>query len=101
MLKRGRAAAAEPGAGREGVKKGEAEHPGGRAAARAARDRARGSRLAQGTKGQGPSSAGLGAGGAGPAAGLRVQRHPEMGAIGGGTDAVPTPGPAGDVAIQC
>lgn len=33
MLKRGRAAAAQPGAGREGVKKGEAEHPGGRAAA--------------------------------------------------------------------
>lgn len=32
-MKRGRAAAAQPGAGREGVKKGEAEHPGGRATA--------------------------------------------------------------------
>lgn len=31
-MKRGRVAAAQPGTGREGVKKGEAEHPGGKAA---------------------------------------------------------------------
>ena len=63
-MKRGRATAAQLGAGREGVKKGEAEHPGGRAAARAGGGRpwgqGMGSCLARGTKGQGlqrPSSA--------------------------------------------
>lgn len=69
-------------------------------------DRARGSRLARGTKGQGlqgwdPAAPGFGAGGTGLAAGLRVQHHPEMAAVGGDTDTVPTRGLAGDVPVQC
>lgn len=103
---RGRAAAAQPGAGREGVKKGEAEHPGGRAAARPGRGRpwgqGMGSCLARGTKGwglQGWTQQCQGSGlegqswllGCGSSITLKWQP----------SDTVTTHGPVGDVLIQC
>lgn len=62
MLKRGRAAAAQPGAGGEGVKEGEAEHPSGRAAAGAGGGRlwGQGTGVTCGLGGQGTGDAGLG-----------------------------------------
>lgn len=106
MLKGGRAAAAQPGAGREGVKKGEASRwqsrcSGWRGVAMGTRH---GVMLGLGDQGTGARLGpypGLGAGGTGLAAGLQVQCHPEMAAVGGDMDMVPTHGPAGGVAVQC
>lgn len=86
MLKRGRAAAAQPSAGSEGVKKGEAEQPRGRAVARGKVVGPRHGRVVPGprTKGWDAAVLELRVGGTGLDAWVRVQGHPEM-AAGGGT----------------
>lgn len=109
MLKGGRAAAAQPGAGREGVKKGEASRWQSRCSGWQGVAVGTSHGVMTGLGDQGTGAAGLGPSSAGAwgwrdRAGCWAASPASpclMAAVGGDMGMVLTHGPVGDVAIQC